>query len=273
MLIIGQLSDKSTLEAHFEISFNEKQECFRNYFVDKESEINVITCQQKHTFSLMHYGMSPFWSGQKSLFFEAPVEGEIADYEAQTNLKKRIILHPAFRKPIRENRCLIPTNYFIMPSEYGDIYLLYFTESKPFALAGIYDSWKGSFRDGNDYRGFAILTVPANDLLKNIGIKRMPLILASRYYNTWLDREAPLVEITALMNVLPSKYLNGYTINRNAFLNKSNSPEIYRSTGELIRPENQDVGKIASVLRSFRYKNVHTQQNEQLGERLWRNTE
>lgn len=273
MLIIGQLSDKQILESHFEISFGEKQECFKKYFVDGESEINVVTCQQKHNFSVMHYGMSPFWSGQKNLYFEAPVEGEINEYDEPANLKRRIILHPAFRKPIRENRCLIPTNYFIIPSEFGEVYLFYYTESKPFALAGIYDSWKNSIRDGLDYRGFAVLTTPANDMLRKIGISRMPLILPARSYTTWLDREAPLVEITALMNITSGKYVNGYPIHRNSYLNKTDNPEIYRSSGELIHPENQDVGKIASVLKSFRYKNVHAQRNELPGERLWRNSE
>jgi len=270
MLIIGQLSDKKKLEAHFEVSFTEKQECFMKYFVDDEKEINVVTCQQKHNFNVMHYGMSPFWSGQKKLYFEAPVEGEINEYDEPSDLKKRIVLHPSFRRPIRETRCLVPVDYFIIPSEYGEVYLMYYTDSKPFALAGIYDFWKESMKDGLDYRGFAILTVPANEVLRKVGIERMPLILPSRSYSTWLDREAPLVEVTALMNITPAKYINGYPIHRNAFLNKMDSPELYRSTGELLRPENSDLGKIASILKSFRYKNAHIIKSDQSDDRLWR---
>jgi putative SOS response-associated peptidase YedK len=270
MLIIGQLSDKQQLEAHFEISFNEKQECFTKFYVDDESEVNVITCQQKHNFNVMHYGMSPFWSGQKILHFEAPVEGEVNEETESDKLKKRIILHPSYRKPIRENRCLIPSDYFIMPSKYGDIFLMYFTESKPFAIAGIYDSWKGSFRDESEYRGFAILTVPANALLQSVGISRMPLILHSKDYYSWLDREAPLTEVTALMDIAPDKYLNGYPIHRNTYNKKTNSSELCRSTGQLLRPESQDTGMIASVLRSFRNKTNHSLLNSPSEERIWR---
>jgi putative SOS response-associated peptidase YedK len=271
MLIIGQLSDKKIMESHFEVSFTENQEFINNYFIDKDDEIYTITCQQKHNFSPLHYGMVPFWSGKKMLHFESPVEGEIDEHTEPEILKKRIIIHPSYRKPIRENRCLVPADYFILPSDYGEVYLIYFTESRPFAIAGIYDCWKESYRDDAEYKGFSLLTVPANNTLKKAGISRMPLILNTRMYSKWLDREAPLTDISALMDTIPDKYINGYPIHRNAYLKKVNTPEIYRSSGELLHSdENQDFGKIASVLKAFRYKNSPSHGNSNPEDRIWR---
>jgi putative SOS response-associated peptidase YedK len=271
MVIIGQLSDKKLLESQFEVSFNENQDYINKYFIDREDEVYVITCQQKHNFSILHYGMVPFWSGKKMLHFESPVEGEIDENSESGNIKKRIIIHPSYRKPIRENRCLIPADYFIMPSEYGEIFLIYFTESRPFAIAGIYDSWKESYRDDNEYRGFSMLTVPANEILKKAGINRMPLILNSRTYHKWLDREAPLTDITALMEIIPEKSINGYPIHRNTYLKKVDSPDIYRASGDLLRSEeNQDFGKIASVLKAFRYKGGSSHGDLNPADRIWR---
>jgi putative SOS response-associated peptidase YedK len=256
MLIIGQLSDKKIMEAQFRVSFSDNQEFINNYFIDKGDEIFTITCQQKQNFSTLHYGMVPFWAGKKMLHFESPVEGEIDENAEPGILKKRIIIHPSYRKPIRENRCLVPADYIIMPSDYGEVYLVYFTEARPFAIAGIYDSWKESYRDDTEYKGFSLLTVPSNYSLKKAGINRMPLILNSRVYDKWLDREAALTDISALMDTIPDKYINGYPIHRNAYLKKVNSPEIYRSSGELLHSdENQDFSKIATVLKAFRYKN------------------
>jgi putative SOS response-associated peptidase YedK len=271
MIIIGQLSDKKILEAQFEISFTENQELINKYFIDREDELYAITCQQKHNFSSLRYGMVPFWSGKKMLHFESPVEGEIEEHKEPGNLKKRIIMHPSYRKPIRENRCLIPADYFIMPSDYGEVYLAYFTESRPFAIAAIYDTWKESYRDDLEYKGFSIITVPANDTLKNAGISRMPLILNAKSYNKWLDREAPLTDISALMNSIDDKFINGYPIHRNAYLKKLNTPEIYRSSGALLHAEeNHDFGRIASVLKAFRNKGGASHDELNSGERLWR---
>jgi putative SOS response-associated peptidase YedK len=271
MIIIGQISDKKLLETQFEISFNENQEFVKKYFTDKEDEVFVITSQQRLQFNMLQYGMIPFWSGKKVLHFEAPVEGEIDLQSEPGNLKKRIIIHPAYRKPIRENRCLIPADYIIIPSEYGEVYLIYFTESKPFAIAGIYDTWKESYLDGNEYRGFSMLTVPSSELLVKAGINRMPLFLSPRVYNKWLDREAPLTEITSLMDTIPDKYINGYPIHRNSYLNKINSPDIYRSSGEFLNStEHQDYSKFASVLNAFRYKSGSSHGNLNSGNRIWR---
>jgi putative SOS response-associated peptidase YedK len=271
MVIIGQVSNKKVFESQFGVYFNDNLEYNNNYFIDGEGELPIITCQQKNVFTFFHYGMVPFWSGKKNLHFEAPVEGEIDENSESESLKRRIIIHPAYRKPIRENRCLIPADYIIMPSSYGEVYLVYFTESKPFAIAGIYDTWKESYRDDEEYKGFSMLTVPSNNLLKKVGIGRMPLFLNSRVYEKWLDREAPLTDITVLMDSVPDKFINGYPIHRNTYLKRENSPEIYKSSGELLRiEENIDYSKLSSVLKAFRYKKGTSHGEVNTGERIWR---
>ena len=55
---------------------------------------------------------------------------------------------------------------------------------EPFALAGIWENWQ---RPGSDewIRTFAIITCPANDLIRPIH-DRMPVIIAPIHYDRWL---------------------------------------------------------------------------------------
>jgi putative SOS response-associated peptidase YedK len=116
MIIIWQVSESDVLEAHFEISFEKEQAFEKQYRINHQIEAIVITCQNPHTFSTLTYGMVPFWSKDKILHYEAPIDGGQNTGNEPGNIKKRIILHPSFRRPIRETRCLIPVDYFIIQS-------------------------------------------------------------------------------------------------------------------------------------------------------------
>ena len=55
-----------------------------------------------------------------------------------------------------------------------------------FAFAGIWDAWKDG--EGHWLQSYAIVTTEANELMSRIH-PRMPVILHSRDYDRWLDRE------------------------------------------------------------------------------------
>jgi putative SOS response-associated peptidase YedK len=271
MIIIGQVSGMPVLEAHFEISFGKGQAIEKQYRIHPKEEVLVITTQDPHTFTTVTYGMVPFWSGEKIVHFEAPVDGGEKNEEPLYKIKKRIILHPSYRRPIRETRCLIPSDYFMVQSSPGEVYLLFSMQNRPFALAGIYDNWKQSGHDKDIYQGFAILTLPSYGKLKELGIERIPLIINPNKYKKWLKKESVLTEITSLMNLPGLKDLNGYPINKKMFQNNSKEREIVRPAGNLIFPaENQNMGKQTEYLRSFRYQRGLTHHKGGQEERIWR---
>jgi putative SOS response-associated peptidase YedK len=232
----------------------------------------VITTSDPHSFTVINYGMVPFWSKEKILHFEAPIEGsEQKHTEEQASIKKKIIQHPSFRNPIRESHYLIPADYILTQSSRGEAYLLFSQKSKPFALAGVFDSWKESIQEPTNYKGFSILTVPSCGKLAELGIERLPLIIPQNRYKLWLKSDAALTEITSLMKLPGEKEINGYPINPKLFHEKSTSREICRPIEDFIFTiETTNYSIIAEVLKSFRYKRGLTHNKPEKEERIWR---
>jgi len=268
MVIIGQVSGKQAFEQKFEIPFPEDQIFREKYYTDRHEKAWILSYQKQFEFACYHYGMVPFWSKQAVYHYESPVEGSLNP--GMETSKKRIILHPSYRKPIRESRCLVPVDYFLLLSESGDPYLIFSSATDTFALAGIYDHWKEDYYDKDFYKGFSILTVSAPEDFRNFGITRLPLIIPERKYKRWMNPDVALAEITALMENTTENDLNAYPISKKLFLQKANTKELCRPRGEMLRQLPQDPGKLASFLRSFRFKRGASHNHPEQEERIWR---
>jgi len=83
----------------------------------------------------------------------------------------------------------------------------------PFAFAGIWDKWEG---DGNSITSCAIITTTANALLVRIH-DRMPVILRSQSYNTWLVGDYEPAKLRNLLVPFPASemmsHVVGYDVN------------------------------------------------------------
>lgn len=214
--------------------------------------------------------MVPFWSKKPVYHFESPVEGTFNPEPGHT--KKRIIVHPSFRRPIRENRCLVPADYFITLTEMGEPYLVFSSATRTFALAGIYDNWKEDYYQKEFFQGFSLLTVSAPEDFQRIGITRLPLLLPERAYKHWLNPEIALAEITALMENSYENELNAYPVKKKYFTEKLNSKELCQPAGDMLRQKAQDTSKMAALLRSFRFIRGATHQHAGEEEHIWRET-
>jgi putative SOS response-associated peptidase YedK len=96
---------------------------------------------------------------------------------------------PTFREAYRRRRCLVPVdNFFEWRASKGarvkQPYAIGMKSGEPFALAGIWESWR---RPGTEawVRTFAVITCPANDLMSALH-DRMPVILPREAYDRWL---------------------------------------------------------------------------------------
>jgi putative SOS response-associated peptidase YedK len=74
-------------------------------------------------------------------------------------------------------------------------------DQAPFTIAGLWDRWRGP--DGKDLETFTILTTEPNELLRPIH-DRMPVILGPEHREAWLDPEASLEDLKALLGPHPS---------------------------------------------------------------------
>lgn len=102
---------------------------------------------------------------------------------------------PAFRTAFKKRRCLVPVDgYYEWISEgKKKLPILYQQpEHRPFALAGLWEWWRGPSEgqaDGGQsgaIETFTIVTTAANDLASRVH-DRMPVILDPVDYDAWLD--------------------------------------------------------------------------------------
>lgn len=109
----------------------------------------------------------------------------------------------------RGYRCLVPANSFC---EYTDTlpkvpHWFALGDSRPlFAFAGIWRPWMGERKkERREHLLYAILTTAANDVVRPVHAKAMPVILTSEAWDTWLDGE--MDQAMALVRPLPDEAL------------------------------------------------------------------
>ena len=104
-------------------------------------------------------------------------------------------------------RCLVPATGWREFSGASKQPHHFHFEHRVFAFAGVWDEWAGP--DGQCVRSFAIVTVPANDVVRPVH-DRMPLRVEPAQYAAWLDTTRAgadaLAEVRAAAPPLPSRY-------------------------------------------------------------------
>ena len=123
------------------------------------------------------WGLLPWWSKDR--------KGSARNINARAETAAE---RPAFRDSFRERRCLIPADGFYEwePKDKGKLpHYIYATDGAPLALAGLWSSWKDP-ESGERLRTCTIITGEPNSLVARLH-DRMPVILGSESWDTWLD--------------------------------------------------------------------------------------
>ena len=143
---------------------------------------NVLTVHnrenRKHV-QTMRWGLIPFWAK------EARIGNKMINARSETVIENKV-----FRTPFQKRRCLILADSFyewVRVSKSKQPIRILLDSEKPFAFAGIWESWK----DPNDPNADAvescsIITTHANTLMQPIH-DRMPVILPRELESDWLD--------------------------------------------------------------------------------------
>ena len=123
------------------------------------------------------------------------------------------VTKPAFRKPLRDRRCLILADGFYEWKREGSRkqpYYIKLRDGEPFAFAGLWDHWAPA--DGDPLETCTILTTMPNAVLQPIH-DRMPVILPPDAYTVWLDPAMRDVEpIQALLTPYPADAMIAYPV-------------------------------------------------------------
>lgn len=126
--------------------------------------------------AIFRWGLVPHWAKDPS------IGNRMINARAETAHEK-----PAFRSAFRNRRCLIPTSGFYewqKQEGHKQPYFVRMRKGRVFALAGLWDHWEEE--GGSAVETCTILTTGTNEILKPIH-DRMPVIVAPRNYDLWLD--------------------------------------------------------------------------------------
>jgi putative SOS response-associated peptidase YedK len=140
----------------------------------------------------MRWGLQPAWS-------KAP----IINAQCETILEK-----PTFRDAFLHRRCLIPADGFYEWRRKTPIRFV-MRDRSPFCFAGIWDTWHKAADEKPEC--CCILTTAPNELVAPCH-NRMPLILPSTAYDTWLNPASTLETLQSLLRTPAAQLMEGYEV-------------------------------------------------------------
>lgn len=169
----------------------------------------VAPVEGRRRFLLVRWGFIPDWAKNP------------ADLPLMINARVETVAEkPSFRGAIRHRRMLVPTTGFYEWRQAKDgatkgaatkqPYFIRSAETMLMAFAGIWETFLGA--DGSEIDTAAILTVPANGLMRQLH-DRMPAIVHPKDFDRWLDcRGTSVSEALALIPPAPDGFLEAFPV-------------------------------------------------------------
>ena len=149
-----------------------------NFNVAPTQEILAIyDYQGENWLDKFHWGLVPFWAKDPS------IGNRMINARAETVAEK-----PSFKNAFKKRRCLIIADGFYEwkgPKGHKHPMLITLPDKKPFAFAGLWETW-GKKDLQTHYRSCTIITTEASHSIRDIH-HRMPVILRPRAYSHWLN--------------------------------------------------------------------------------------
>src|SRR4051794_30871015 len=164
----------------------------------------VITRNSPNRAEMMRWGMIPSWAKDPT------IGSRMINARAETVAEK-----PAFRRPLRSQRCLVPASGFFEWKRDGEAKVPHFIHlpGEPlFAFAGLYDLWRDP--EGRTVKSYTILTTGPNELMAGIH-NRMPVILRREDEDEWLNPANTEPEhLLPLLRPYPADEMDAYPVSR-----------------------------------------------------------
>lgn len=202
--------DPSELMERFDLQTAEFEATPR-YNVAPTQQVAVVLNDNPHTLSAARWGLIPSWSKDPS------IGSRMINARGETVAEK-----PAFRSLLKKRRCLVLADSFYEwrknPDGGKTPIRLMLQSGEPFALAGLWDLWKGP--EGDPIRTCTIITTTPNALAAQVH-DRMPVILSRANEQAWLTTGADeLPFLQSLLTAYPDELMKTYPVS-----NRVNSPK------------------------------------------------
>jgi len=229
------------IEKRFNVTAPNPQLYLINTNISHGEYAPVITDEKPHELQFFQFGFTPSWGKKNFYMVNARAEGDQnSDDDPNYHGAMGIINKPMFRKAIRSQRCLVIADCFIEgPKEerLNKPYAVYLKNGeRPFALAGIWDSWVDT-KTGEIINSFGIITTTANALLQAIGHHRSPVILPRECESVWIDPNIELAEVLQLLKPYPANQMNAYPIDPAIKNPRANSLDLLKPIGQRVYKE------------------------------------
>lgn len=132
---------------------------------------------------------------------------------------------PAYRKPFRSQRCLIPADGFYewKRADGKQPYYFHRKDDTPLVLAGLWDHWEGE--NGETMDSCTIIVTEANDLMRPVH-DRMPVILSPDFWETWLDTDTDTPTLLSLLTPYERSDIEGYAVSKQVNNVRHDAPEL-----------------------------------------------
>src|SRR4051812_35156861 len=87
---------------------------------------------------------------------------------------------------------------------------LYFSFTKPFGIAALWERWK---KYGHDVQSCCVVTTDANPLVRQVH-ERMPVLLDEQALTRWLELTTPMDEVRKLLSPTPAEWLRPFVVDQ-----------------------------------------------------------
>jgi putative SOS response-associated peptidase YedK len=174
-------------------------------------KLPVITSDQPTRIQLFTWGLIPFWVKDAKTAEEVRLKTMNARAES-------IFEKPSFRHAAEKKHCLVLADGFFEWQEFEGKNYPYYIRLKnhePFAMAGLWDSWKNP-ATAEVLQTYTVITTKANPLMEQIHNKkkRMPVILSKNDERAWIDPALDKQAAEVFLVPYDEKQMEAYTISR-----------------------------------------------------------
>jgi putative SOS response-associated peptidase YedK len=149
-----------------------------------------------------YWGLIPRWAK------DPKIGSRMINARSETAAEK-----PSFRVAFKYRRCLVPADGFYEWQKLNgqkQPVRIQMEDGGPFAIAGLWERWASP--DGSEIESCTLLTTEPNELLQDVH-NRMPVIIAPRDFDLWLDPGAQHPgEVQHLLRSYPAGDMSYYPV-------------------------------------------------------------
>lgn len=170
----------------------------------------------KREFALMRWGLVPYWAKDAKV-----------GYSTINARAEEVANKPLYREAFKRRRCLIPSDAFYEWQQTGtktkQPFAFALASGEPYAFAGLWERWRP--KEGEPLETFTILTTDPNELAERVH-DRMPVILAPKDYDRWMEPGDPVRPPLDLLRPYPAEKMRAWTVSERVGNTRNDDPDL-----------------------------------------------